>query len=172
MQSPAVDAHAADAVHLADHSRCPLGIADFYLEISAPLYEISYQTFGDELSTPQDCHAVADLLDLVEQVTGQQDAPALFGEMGDKSSDLLLAGRIEAVCRFIEDYQFRVTKQGGGNAKPLLHSKGVGMVLPVSCLAEPDHGEKLLDSLLGNSASRERKGTEIVPPGQVRIEGW
>ena len=63
-------------------------------------------TVGDPSATGQDRHVVADLLDLAEQVAGQEDRGAAVGaEPAEQLADVDDALRVEAVARLVEDQQ-------------------------------------------------------------------
>ena len=65
---------------------------------------------------------VADPLDLVEQVRGEQHRAALGDEAADHGAELVDAGRVEAVGGLVEDQQLGVGEQRAGDAEPLAHA--------------------------------------------------
>ncbi|SIA57359.1 Uncharacterised protein [Mycobacteroides abscessus subsp. abscessus] len=48
----------------------------------------------------------------------------------DQLADFKNAGWVQSVRRLVKDQQLRVREQGGGNSKPLLHSKGKAFYRP------------------------------------------
>ena len=85
-------------------------------------------TLGHEPADVHDADVGADLLDLGEQVGGDQDGGALVGERGDQVPDLAGALRVEAVGRLVEHQQVAGPEQGRGDREPLAHAERVGAV--------------------------------------------
>ena len=78
---------------------------------------------------------VADPLDLAQQVTGNDDGDAEFltGPL-DQGEHLIAAGRVQAVCRLVEQQQPRIVDQRLGELDPLLHAGRVTAHRPVALL--------------------------------------
>ena len=86
----------------------------------------------------EDGDGVADLLDFVEQVAAEDDGTAFRGEFGDEGADFAGALRVEAVGRLIEDDEFGVVEDSGGDAEPLLHAERVVLEAAVGGFDEVD----------------------------------
>ena len=102
---------------------------------------------GHDLAAADEDHLVGDLLDLVEQVAGQQHGAAAVGVALEQTTHPADAGRVEAVGRLVEDQHGRVAEQGVGDAEPLLHAEGVVAQPALRLgLVERDEVEHLVDA--------------------------
>ncbi|GAA3057022.1 hypothetical protein GCM10020000_44460 [Streptomyces olivoverticillatus] len=68
----------------------------------------------------------ADLLDLVEEVRGEEDRGAVRGQLPHQGPDLAHALRVEAVGRLVQHEQLARPQQRRGQAEALLHAERVG----------------------------------------------
>ena len=66
---------------------------------------------GDQPALPDDADAVADALDLVEVVRGEEDRRAAVAVLGDDGEELLLHERVQARRRLVEDEQLRLVEE-------------------------------------------------------------
>ena len=87
----------------------------------------------------------AHLLDLGEQVAGDEDGGAVGVQREQQRADLADALRVEPVGRLVEHQQPRAAQQGVGQPEALAHAEGVGPDRPVVHAAEPDPVEGVLD---------------------------
>jgi hypothetical protein len=120
-------------IQAGEYAGCLFCVLDVHLDPVGLAQQLAHLALGDDLSLVEDQHPVADLLDLVEQVAGEENGPAfLVCQMADKDAHLLHAGRVEPVGRFVQDEQLGIAEQGGGQAQPLAHPQRVGahLVLP------------------------------------------
>ncbi len=69
-----------------------------------------------------DRHAVAELLDLCEQVAREQHGDALAGEPPDQCAHVAHARRVEPGRRLVEQQQPWIAKQRAGDPEPLPHA--------------------------------------------------
>ena len=114
---------------------------------------------------------VARLLDLVEQVRGEQHRAALGDQVADQVAELEDAGGIEAVDRLVEDQQLRVAQQAAGDAEPLAHAERVACRrVPSAAPAEADALERRVDAPVGVMAARGGVHMEVLAARQVRME--
>ncbi len=104
---------------------------------------------------------VGDLLDLGQQVAGDQDGHALVAERGDELAHLGDPRRVEPVRGLVEHEQARGGQQGRGDAEPLLHAEGVGAVAVAARPPSADPVEDLADPAQGKPP-RARQDGEIV----------
>ena len=59
-------------------------------------------------------------------MAGNKDRLSAFcAQILNEISDLCDANRVKSICRLVQDQQLRVMENGIGNAKPLLHAKGI-----------------------------------------------
>ena len=107
----------------------------------------------DEAAPDEDADAVADLLDLVQQVRRQQDRHALVGAQPlDEQQQLAHALGVDVHRRLVEDEDRRVLDQRVGEAEPLAHAPRVAADLAVGVGGEPDVVEQGVDPRRGRVA--------------------
>ena len=83
-------------------------------------------------------HVVADLLELAEQVGGDEDGDAeLAADALHQPEHVVARRRVEAVGRLVEEDQLRVVGERLGELGALLHAGGVAAHRPVALLVEP-----------------------------------
>src|SRR6266536_4587109 len=123
----------AYAVARADQDRLPVA------------FELGERALHDDAAVIDDRDRVADLLDLVEQVRGEEYGAALGDEAADHAAELVDAGRVEAVGGLVQDQQLGVGEQGAGGAEALAHSERVGGDALVRALGESHARERALD---------------------------
>src|SRR5205809_1145465 len=80
---------------------------------------------GDDPTSVDHRHPVADLLDLGHEMAGQQHGSPARPELANERPHLADPGRIKAVRRLVEHDQLRVLQQCGGHAEALLHAQRV-----------------------------------------------
>jgi hypothetical protein len=82
---------------------------------------------------------VADLLDLAEQVRGDENGdPELGPDPPDKDEHRLPAGRIQPIGRLVEEKQGRVVDEGLGQLDSLFHAGRVAADQAVALLVQAD----------------------------------
>ena len=111
----------------------------------------------------------ADLLDLREQVAGDEDGGPVGRQRGDQRPHLPSALRVEAVRRLVQQQQVAGREQRRGDREPLAHPEGVGAVA-LACRGEQPHP---LQRRIDPRAGRRRVGMAIrrVQPGEIRAAG-
>ena len=112
------------------------------------------------------------MLDLVEQVAGEQHRAAALGVPLEQAAHPADAGRVEAVGRLVEDQHRRVAEQRVGDAEPLPHAERV--------VADPALGlgrrrarpglEHLVDARVGQ-AHRRAPSVEHLAAGAAGVLG-
>ena len=114
----------------------------------------------------EDDDRLAERLDVVEDVRGQEDLDRLVGrDVPDELEDLGPAGRIEVRGRLVEEEDLRVVDEGLGQLEPLLHARRIGVEEPVAGLAEADVEEDLVGPLHGLLAGHAGELAEIGREG-------
>ena len=98
-------------------------VADDVDRPRAAAHELVDRALGDDLAHVDDRREVAGLLDLVEQVRGQQHGAPLGDQLADQVAHLEDAGRVEPVHRLVEDQQLRVGQQAARDAEALAHAR-------------------------------------------------
>ena len=118
---------------------------------------------GHDLAAADQDHLVGDLLDLVEQVAGQQHGAAAVGVALEQATHPADAGRVEAVGRLVEDQHGRVAEQGVGDAEPLLHAERVVAQPALRLgLVEGDQVEHLVDAGVGQAHGLGADGEDLA----------
>ena len=101
---------------------------------------------GDTTARVDHGQAIAGLLDLVEEVAGDDDGAPVPREGDKQVSDLGDTGGVESVRRFVEDDDFGIPKQRGGDPQPLPHPERVGGDRIIGPIVEPGVAEGSLDA--------------------------
>ena len=118
---------------------------------------------GHDLAAADQDHLVGDLLDLVEQVAGEQHGAAAVGVRLEQAAHPADAGRVEAVGRLVEDQHGRVAEQGVGDAEPLLHAERVVAQPALRLgLVERDQLEHLVDAGLRQAHGLGADGEDLA----------
>ena len=132
-----------------------------------PRDELVDRALGDDLAEVDDRREVAGLLDLVEQVRGEQHGAALADQLADQVAELEDAGRVEPVHRLVEDQQLGVGEQAAGDAEALAHAERVGADLVVGAGAEADAGERRVDAAVRGAVAGRGVDAQVLAAGQV-----
>jgi len=111
--------------------------------------------FANQLSPADDHDSVDGLLNLSEQVAGDQNRAALImGEVPQEVTQPLDAFGVKAVGGLVEDEHLRVAQQRGGQAEPLAHPKGVTAGLSLCRVRHPDLGQDRIGTFIGRPLGR------------------
>ena len=143
------------------------------VELAAAAAQQRRRSGPDAISRPRSMTAagVACLLDLVEQVRGEEHRPALGDELADHRPELEDAARIEAVHRLVEDQQLGVGQQAAGDAEPLAHALRVALDAVVGPVAQPDARAARRRSARTSPGPRTAATiTQVLAAGQVVVE--
>jgi len=76
------------------------------------------------------------VLDLREEMAGDEDGHPLIGQRSDQGSHLDDSGRVQPVGGLIEDEQGRPGEEGGGNSQPLFHAQRIALVTLVGLVGD------------------------------------
>ena len=124
----------------------------------------------DDAAVVDDRRHVAGLLDLVEQVRGEQHGAALGDELADEAAELEDAGGIEPVERLIEDQQLGIGQQAARHAEALAHAQRVALDAVVATRAQPDALQRAVDAAVGRAVAGGRVDVEVLAAGEVGME--
>ena len=91
--------------------------------------EVGDRTLVHDLAGADDRHPVAQLLDLGQQVAGEQHGHPLVGQPPDQQPHVAHSGGVEPGGRLVEQQQLRIAQQRRGDPEPLAH--------PVRVAADP-----------------------------------
>ena len=121
-------------------------------------------------------HAVADALDLAEQVGVQQDGDPATAQLGQQVAHDAPPDGVERARGLVEQQQARPADQGLRDAQALLHALRHRLDAAPALVAEPDQPQQL--GALGRAAGRARRALvqvqELVgggPPGEAEELG-
>ena len=114
------------------------------------------------------------LLDLGEQVAGEEDRGAAPVQAEQQLADVADALRVEAVGRLVEHQQGWSPHQRGGQPEPLPHAERVGLRRAAVGGIEPDLLEHLVDAACRSVRRTRAPGGgveegEVGAPGQVGV---
>ena len=132
--------------------------------------ELGDRPGADDPPAVDDRRGVARLLDLVEQVRGEEHRAALADERADHLAELEDPGRVEAVGRLVEDQQLGVGEQAARDAEALAHALRVARDLLVGAVGEADARERAVDPRERLGAAHRGDDAQVLAPGQVRVE--
>ena len=124
---------------------------------------------GQQPPAADDRHGVGDLLDLGQDVAGDQDGAALVGQPAHRAADLVDPGRVQAVGRLVEDQQLRFLEQGGGDGQPLLHAQRVRLEQVAAAVEQAGGLEHLVHPSL-RGADRPGEQAQVAPAAERREE--
>ena len=118
--------------------------------------QLLHRALADQAAGADDDHAVDGLLDLRQQVAGDEDRAALVvRQVAEEAAQPLDALGVQAVGRLVEDEDGGVAEQGGGQCQPLPHAEGVAAGPPVAGVGQPDLGEDLVGARERSPAARQ-----------------
>ena len=114
----------------------------------------------------------AQLLDLGQQVAGQEDRRPGAVQLEQQLADLGDALRVQAVGRLVEHQQLGTAQQRAGQPEPLPHAERVGLDRPPADPGEADLLEHLVDPLpRGCAATPPRPGRRRAARGSPGRRG-
>jgi hypothetical protein len=90
-----------------------------------------------------DRHAVADALDLAEQVGVEEHGDAPAAQLLQQCADGAAPGRVQGACGLVQQQQPRAADEGLGDPQPLLHALGHRLDAAVAGVGQPDEVEQL-----------------------------
>ena len=113
--------------------------------------------------------SVALVVSFVEQVSRDEHRPALVHELADEVSELGHAGRIEPICRLVEDQQFGIAEQGAGKPESLAHAERV-VAHSVICAIEQSAAVQARVDPRGVVATRSGGQLEVLASTDVVVK--
>ncbi len=114
-----------------------------------PRHQFGGRRLLDELAAVDDHDLVDDLLELGEDVAGEEDRPPLRGQRAKELAEPADPLRVEPVRRLVENEHLRVAEQRAGEAQALAHAERVAAGAPSGRFLEIDELQHLLDSRAG-----------------------
>ena len=133
--------------------------------------QLAHRPLDDDPALVDDRRAVADLLDLVQQVRGEEDRGAAGAELAHQLAHVLHALRVEAAGGLVEDHELGRVDERVGDAEALLHAVRVVADLGVGALAQADDVEHLVDARLVDSAVEAAHEAQVLARAHVAVEG-
>jgi len=135
--------------------------------------QVTERAVEGDLPAGHDGDVVADLLDLVHVVRGEQDGETAVGQALDQGAHVADPAGVEAVGGLVEHQQPGVAQQAGGDAEALAHAVGVAGDLVVLPSGQVDGVEDLGDAAgpeAAVAAVEEREALEVLRAGEVGVE--
>jgi len=126
-QRPVLGPQLADGGVAGEHRERAVGVVAFDHELTGLVGdELLDRPLRDHAPAVDDRRQVARLLDLVEQVGGDEHRPALvFDQRADHPAHVEHPAGVESVHRLVEDQQLGVRQQAARDAEPLAHPERV-----------------------------------------------
>src|SRR5256886_3418263 len=134
-----------DAKAAQDLGGAGLVVDDDLEVVAAASRDLGDRAARDELALLDDQYAVADLLDLVQEMAREEHAAVLAGELANELANLALPRRIQAVRRLVEDHESRICEKRRRDAEPLPHTERVRPELRPAALSQSKSGEQGVD---------------------------
>lgn len=135
--------------------------------------EVVEGALREERAVEEDGDFVADVLDVGEEVGGEEDGFAAGGEGADDVLDLARALGVEAGGGFVEDDEVWVVEEGLREADAAGHALGEVADDAVAGFVEADHAQELLGAGAdGGGGEVEERAVEAegFERGEVRVE--
>ena len=123
--------------------------------------QLGEAAFDDEPPMVQDRDAVADALDVGQDVGGEQDG-GLAAQRGDQLQDVPAALGVEGAHRLVQDDDGRLVDERPGDPEPLAHAAGVRSGAAVGGLGEVHAGKRDVDG------AGEGRSVQPVQPAEHR----
>ena len=131
--------------------------------------ELLHGALADQPAGADDDHPVDGLLDLGQQVAGDEDGAALLvGEVAEEAAQPLDALGVQAVGRLVEHQDGGVAEQRGGQRQPLPHAEGVAAGPAVAGVGQAHLDEHLVGARTAGGrrpGSRRAGGCGRSAPG-------
>ena len=132
--------------------------------------EVGERALVDDPAPIDDRDARAQLLDLGEQMAGEENGHSFCGEALDQVAHVTDPAGVEPVGRLVQDQQPGLAQERDGEPEPLAHPLRVAADPVTGPLAQLDELEQLLDPAATVAAVEGREQLEILAPAQIGIE--
>jgi hypothetical protein len=127
--------------------------------------------FADQFSAGDDHDPVHGLLDLGQQVAGDEDRSSLVvGEVLKEVTQPLDALGVQAIGRLVEDEYLRITEQDCCQPESLPHPHRVAAGLALTCIGHPDLRQDGIGTLIRQAGS-SAVDAKMVAPAATRVKG-
>ena len=131
--------------------------------------QVGHGALLDQPAVGDDDDVVDGLLDLLEHVAGDQDRPALGGQVAQEAAQPPDALGVEAVGRLVEDEHLRVAQHRGSEAEALAHAHRVAAGPLARGGGEADQLEHLVDPGVAD-ARGVGEHPQVVAAGAAGVE--
>ena len=132
--------------------------------------QLGERALVDDAACAHDRNAVAQLLDLGEQVAGQHHGHPFAGQAPHELAHVAHAGGIEAGRRLVEEHEPGRAQERSCDPQALAHPVRIAADAVLRAIAQLDDVEDLVDAARGAVAVQRRAQVEVAPAGQVRVE--
>ncbi len=142
------------------------------LEMSCAAIEVALEVLPDELTVAQDRDAVADRVDLVEEVRDEEDGDTLVAKTSHHGEEDLDLGGVQARGRLVEDENLGVGDHRAADRDELLQRDRDGREGCAGVeVAEPHAGEGVLGLGVGLPPVDAEGAADLVPEHHVLTDG-
>ncbi len=135
--------------------------------------QIAQRAFADEDPVGQNAHAIANLLDLPEQMRRKEHRYAASLEIENEIADFPRAGRIDSGGRFVQDDELRLLDERLREADALQHSLGVTAQPAIPRTRQANQIEQFFDATPQARAAQSAKfpiEAERLAAGEIFVE--
>src|SRR6202041_352977 len=115
--------------------------------------QISDRSRHDDAPLAPDAHAVAEHLDVAQDMAREEDRVTAELLFDDEVADLFAADGVEAAHRLVEDEELRVVYECRGERRPLEHALREGPRRSIDRLHDADALDDVADALLKQGPS-------------------
>ena len=131
---------------------------------------------GDDAAVVDDGDAIAELLGLVEVVSGEQHGHSQPGpEAGDEIEDLEADARVQAHGGLVEKQHLRVRDERPGDLEPAALTTAVGVNWPIEEFAEAEGVDHVTDAILRRGRVESPQPgvhTQVAAAGEGPVDDW
>src|SRR6059058_2169935 len=132
--------------------------------------QLTERAFVDDRALANDRDAVAELLDLVQQVAREENRDPVAGEPPDEVAHVAHARRVETGRRLIEQEETRLPEERRGDPETLTHAMRVAADLVLRAVSQLHRLEHRLDPGAGARLVVIGEQPKVAAAGEVRIE--
>ena len=159
------------AAALAQRRRQPLAVGGAHPRgDDAARRELLQRRLRDQLAVADHDQLVGDLVNLGEDVAGDEHGPALGRLCPQQIAQPAHPLRVEAVGRLVEDQDPRLAEQRRGQRQPLPHPQRVALHPPLGGAGQLDHLQHLVDPPW-RDPPRRRQSPQVVAAAAAGVEG-
>lgn len=146
-------------------------VQPFILQLLSQFIDLSA---GDQMALDKDSDAVADLLNLIKLMRGNQDSPpVLNGKLTNQGNQLTHAFRVNTKSWFVHNDYFWILHQNVCDTETLFHTSGIAAGFPVSRIGHAYTFKKFACPVMAQLCGKAVQAAgqlQVFAAGQVRVE--